>query len=57
MTDTDYLDEYAPRLLIPSWSIFGKKADLSSEYEDLSSEGKTIIKIKSTHRNKIINIY
>ena len=36
MTDTDYLDEYAPRLLIPSCVIFGKKADLSSEYEDLS---------------------
>ena len=43
MTDTDYLDEYAPRLLIPSCVIFGKKADLSSEYEDLSSEEKIII--------------
>ena len=38
MTDTDYLDEYTPRLLIPSFVIFGKKADLSSEYEDLCSE-------------------
>ncbi len=43
MTDTDYLDEYTPRLLIPSFVIFGKKADLSSEYEDLCLERKTII--------------
>ena len=38
MTDTDYSDAYATGLIIPSLVIFGKKADLSSEYEDLSSE-------------------
>ena len=36
MTDTDYSDAYATGLIIPSLVIFGKKADLSSEYEDLS---------------------
>ena len=43
MTDTDCLDEHATGLIIPSWVIIGKKADLSSEYEDLSSEEKIII--------------
>ena len=43
MTDTDCLDEHATGLIIPSWVIIGKKADLSSEYEDLSSEGNLII--------------
>ena len=42
MTDTDCLDEHATGLIIPSWVIIGKKADLSSEYEDLSSEEKII---------------
>ena len=43
MTDTNCLDEYAKGLIIPPWVIIGKKADLSSEYEDLSSEEKIII--------------
>ena len=43
MTDTDCLDEHATGLIIPSWVIIGKKADLSSEYEDLSSKEKIII--------------
>ena len=44
MTNTNCLDEHATGLIVPSWVIIiGKKADVSCEYEDLSSEEKIII--------------
>ena len=36
MTNTNCLNE--PSLITSSWVIFGKKTDISSEYEDLSTE-------------------
>ena len=41
MTNTNCLNE--PGLITSSWVIFGKKTDISSEYEDLSTEEVIIL--------------
>ena len=46
MTNTNCLNEHATGLIIPPWVIFGKKTDISSEYEDLSTEEVTLMFIK-----------
>ena len=40
---TNSLNQHATGLIIPPWIIIGKKTDVSSEYEDLCLERKTII--------------
>ena len=40
MTNTNCLNE--PGLITSSWVIFGKKTDISSEYEDLSTEEEEV---------------
>ena len=43
MTNTNCLNEHATGLIIPPWVIIGKKTDISSEYEDLSTEEVTML--------------
>ena len=43
MTNTNCLNEHATGLIIPPWVIIGKKTNISSEYEDLSTEEVIIL--------------